>query len=272
MKLSRKWMRSIIVTLMIGCLTIFSGVFLQSYKMVKAEKVTNAVEDEKALTTKIYYKNSNNWEKVNVWAWTMEDTSQLVKDGWPGDEMTSYDEEWFVFELESEKTFGILFNNGEEQTADNTEIVSGKTYWFVPNEEKAESENGIGGGIRVMVYDTPLEGFPEATNQEGEMTEETQPTEVLETEETETTEETKPTQAPETEETETTEETSPTQVLETEETETIDETQPTEALETEDSKTKEKDSSDNGQWIVWIVVAILILVGGIGYKVKSEKK
>lgn len=133
---------------------------------------------EAGQTTKVYYRNDQGWDTVNVWAWKMSDTSQLVKNGWPGDAATAYDGtcegDWVVYEFEAGESFGVLFDNGESgdgnQTGDVTDLEPGQTYWVVAEDSSTANDNGYGGGFDLTASTEALAGYPEGPAADTEST------------------------------------------------------------------------------------------------------
>lgn len=160
-------------------LTVVSMVGIHTSVLAEATGQTETA----GKTTKIYYQNAQNWDKVNVWAWKMSDTSQLVKSEWPGDAAATYDGEcegnWVVYEFQADETFGILFNDGEsgdgDQTGDISDLEPGKTYWIVAADTATANDNGYGGGYDLTASTEALAGYPEgpAADTESDTSEET---------------------------------------------------------------------------------------------------
>lgn len=74
----------------------------------------------------VYYKNVNNWETVNAYAWG----GAAVTAGWPGDRMTAVAEHdgWYSVEFKGGLPANIIFNNGSQKTGDLT-IDSDNLYY-----------------------------------------------------------------------------------------------------------------------------------------------
>lgn len=117
--------------------------------------------DSAAGTTKIYYQNENNWSTVNIWAWTIKDNVNLAKNAWPGDKMTDLGNGWFSFELPANETFGVLFNDGTNQTANCMELEAGKTYWITNSATSQKNDSGLGGGNAITAVTQAQAGWPE---------------------------------------------------------------------------------------------------------------
>ena len=118
--------------------------------------------DMKEGSAKIYFQNSQAWEKVYAWAWTMKYNDQLVANPWPGDEMCDVGNGWMMYEIDAPEEYAILFNDGAgNQTADATALVPGASYWMTLSQGEEQNDTGIGGGTNVITYTEPQAGFPE---------------------------------------------------------------------------------------------------------------
>ena len=130
--------------------------------LVAAPSIARA---EGTTKTKVYYYNTDGWEQVNVWAWDLKTTDQLVANGWPGDAMTDVGNGWWSFEVVADQNFCILFNSGASgsgnQTADISDITPGATYWFTASDGETLNDSGIGGGANVKLYTEAQAGWPE---------------------------------------------------------------------------------------------------------------
>ena len=107
----------------------------------ETEVIDMLVPDEKETLTIYYY--TTEWTSVNLYAWN-EDGYVVA---WPGTAMTAVEgqEGWYTVTLELETLEGlnIIFNNGENQTADL--VYNGLTYWVGHNgyATKAEADEAI---------------------------------------------------------------------------------------------------------------------------------
>lgn len=137
-----------------------------SYKLVKAEDTAGSTETattpvaENAV--RVYYYNESKWDAVNIWAWTMESTTDLAKNAWPGDAMKDEGNGWFSAEFTAEESIGVLFtNNSGEQTANCENLELGKTYWITNGSEDLLNDSGMGGGVSLVAGTEPKAGWPE---------------------------------------------------------------------------------------------------------------
>ena len=69
----------------------------------------------------VYFNNSQNWDKVNVYAWN--DTTKKTNTGWPGvlisDTIKDYSgNTCYKYEFDADEYDHIIFNNGYDQTVD----------------------------------------------------------------------------------------------------------------------------------------------------------
>ena len=72
----------------------------------------------------IYFKNDDNWETVNIWAWNS--STNFTGGTWPGRTM-AYDSELDLYYIElSVKAVNVIFSNGSTQTSDLTIPTDGK--------------------------------------------------------------------------------------------------------------------------------------------------
>ena len=71
----------------------------------------------------VYYKNTNNWSKVNAYYWSDANTTMTT---WPGVAMTSLGNNEYRIEVPADATY-IIFNDGASQTDDLT-LQIGKIY------------------------------------------------------------------------------------------------------------------------------------------------
>ena len=130
-------------------------------KLSKAADTTSTTTDA-GNVVKVYYYNENNWEGVNVWAWTIETTIDLAKNAWPGDAMKDEGNGWFSTEITAEENIGVLFtDNSGNQTADCKDLEPGKTYWLTNGSEDLLNDSGMGGGVNVVASTEPKAGWPE---------------------------------------------------------------------------------------------------------------
>lgn len=130
-------------------------------KLSRAADTTSTSTDASNVV-KVYYYNENNWESVNVWAWTIETTVDLAKNAWPGDAMTDEGDGWYSAEITSEENIGVLFtDNSGAQTADCKDLEPGKTYWLTNGSENLLNDSGMGGGVNVVASTEPKAGWPE---------------------------------------------------------------------------------------------------------------
>lgn len=115
---------------------------------------------------KIYFRNDGGWKRVFIWAWN-EDGTNIFEGEYPGKKMKKYNDEWYVYTLESDRAFKCIFNNGNakknKQTGDSEAIMPGGTYWItIAGENKVEAnENGLGAGAQVAISRAPQVGWPE---------------------------------------------------------------------------------------------------------------
>ncbi len=134
------------------------------YKQYRKEQKT-AKENSK--TAKIYFRNDKEWKSVFIWAWKEADGSNIFKSKFPGEKMEKYNEEWYVYTLETEGAFKCIFSNGKvsnkQQTGDSEAIMPGGTYWItIAGDNKVEAnEDGLGAGSQVAINRSPQVGWPE---------------------------------------------------------------------------------------------------------------
>jgi hypothetical protein len=69
----------------------------------------------------VYFNNSQNWDKVNIYAWN--DTTKKTNTGWPGvlisDTIKDYSgNTCYKYEFDADEYDHIIFNNGYDQTVD----------------------------------------------------------------------------------------------------------------------------------------------------------
>ena len=139
--------------------------------------ITKAADAESTSTdagnvVKVYYYNENNWDAVNIWSWTMETTTNLAKNAWPGDPMKDEGNGWFSAELEAEENIAVLFtDNAGNQTSDCTNLELGKTYWITNGAEDAVNDSGMGGGVSLVTATEPQAGWPEGPQADTETVE-----------------------------------------------------------------------------------------------------
>lgn len=142
---------------------VFAFIFISLVlpgKLSKAADTTSTTDAGNVV--KVYYYNENNWESVNVWAWTIETTVDLAKNAWPGDAMTDEGDGWFSAEITSDENIGVLFtDNSGAQTADCKDLEPGKTYWLTNGSENLLNDSGMGGGVNVVASTEPKAGWPE---------------------------------------------------------------------------------------------------------------
>lgn len=130
-------------------------------KLSKAADTTSTLANGGNIV-KIYYFNENNWESVNVWAWTIETTKDLAKNAWPGDAMTDEGNGWFSAKITAEENIGVLFvDNAGGQTSDCKDLEPGKTYWITNGSEDLVNDSGIGGGVSLVASAEAKAGWPE---------------------------------------------------------------------------------------------------------------
>ncbi len=87
-------------------------------------------EDDNGTFT-VYFNNPDEWEEVNIWAWTEEDdesTGNLYED-WPGEAMEEPEEgeNWYSKELPDTINY-VIFNDGDENQTDD--LYRTETGWF----------------------------------------------------------------------------------------------------------------------------------------------
>ena len=80
----------------------------------------------KEKTTTVYFDNTDNWSKVNVYTWTDGDTP--VTGTWPGSAMTKVSGSIYSYEVPV-RAKNIIFNNGTAQTADLVIPTDGKNLY-----------------------------------------------------------------------------------------------------------------------------------------------
>ncbi|MBP3677074.1 MAG: starch-binding protein [Agathobacter sp.] len=75
-------------------------------------------EEDNVPDLTIYFKNTQNWSKVNVYAWA--ENGATVNGSWPGGAMTK-DGDYYVWKCQEwnlAENLNLIFNNGSEQTVD----------------------------------------------------------------------------------------------------------------------------------------------------------
>lgn len=148
----------------ISLVLVFAFVVIGLVLPVKLSKAaeTTSTSTNASNVVKVYYFNENNWESVNIWAWTIETTVDLAKNAWPGDAMTDEGNGWFSTEIISEENIGVLFtDNSGNQTADCKDLEPGKTYWLTNGSEDLLNDSGMGGGVNVIASTEAKAGWPE---------------------------------------------------------------------------------------------------------------
>ena len=80
----------------------------------------------------VHWNNSDNWNKVNVWAWT--DNNNYSGGNWPGAEAKAndYNNGWYDYSMTGvdNSSLGIIFNNGSSQTGDlKLDLTKGTEIW-----------------------------------------------------------------------------------------------------------------------------------------------
>lgn len=115
---------------------------------------------------KIYFRNDGGWKKVYIWAWN-EDGTNIFDGKYPGKKMEKYNDEWYVYTLETDLAFKCIFSNGNtkknKQTGDSESIMPGGTYWItIAGNNKVEANSdGLGAGSQVAINRAPQVGWPE---------------------------------------------------------------------------------------------------------------
>ena len=79
----------------------------------------------KEKTVTIYFDNTSNWSKVNVYTWTGETP---ITGTWPGSAMTKVSGSIYSYEVPA-RAVNIIFNNGSEQTKDLVIPTDGKNLY-----------------------------------------------------------------------------------------------------------------------------------------------
>lgn len=87
-------------------------------------------EDENGTFT-VYFNNPDEWEEVNIWAWTEEDgehTGDLFDD-WPGEPMEAPEDDgyWYSYELPDTINY-VIFNDGDANQTDDLNRT--ETGWY----------------------------------------------------------------------------------------------------------------------------------------------
>lgn len=86
--------------------------------------------------TRIFFKNTENWTKVNVWYWG---GTSVQEDAWPGTAMTQFeDTEYYYIDVNATS---VLFNNGTVQTVDVA--VSGSTVYQLDGTKNGDKYNVV---------------------------------------------------------------------------------------------------------------------------------
>ena len=73
----------------------------------------------------IFYRNTNNWNDVNIYYWSDENTQMTT---WPGVPMTNTDNNVYKAEIPTDAQYVIFSNKGNSQTSDLTLDGYGKIY------------------------------------------------------------------------------------------------------------------------------------------------
>lgn len=100
----------------------------------------------------VYLKNTSGWGNPTVWAWVTDSENCTAKGSWPGDAMSKYDGDLWIWEVPAGKpmpTMIIFSNNGSNQTAD-LRYVDGATYNCGGSIVEGDSADG---------GSSPMEGF-----------------------------------------------------------------------------------------------------------------
>ena len=135
----------------------------KDYKAYKKEQET-AVDNTKS--AKIYFRNDHGWKKVYIWAWK-EDGTNIFAGEYPGKKMKKYNDELYVYTLETDGAFQFIFSNGNKkknkQTGDSEAIMPGGTYWVtIAGDVQVEAnKDGLGAGSKVAISRAPQVGWPE---------------------------------------------------------------------------------------------------------------
>ena len=79
----------------------------------------------KEKTVTIYFQNSGNWSKVNVYTWTGETP---ITGSWPGSSMTKVGDKIWSYDVPA-RAVNIIFNNGTDQTKDLVIPTDGKNLY-----------------------------------------------------------------------------------------------------------------------------------------------
>lgn len=148
------------------CKRVFSMVlaFVMIFTMFAAQLPGGLLEVQAAETydVTLHWDNSvNNWNSVNVWAWT--DYANYSGGNWPGVAITanSSNNGWYDYSISgvSSSTLGIIFNNGSEQTADlKADLTNGTEVWVSGGKDSATVSYTAPSGwvIPTAAYDVTL--------------------------------------------------------------------------------------------------------------------
>ncbi|MBQ4043922.1 MAG: starch-binding protein, partial [Clostridia bacterium] len=85
-----------------------------------------AVTAGAAETIAVYFKNTQNWEKVYVYTWA--DDAYGLTGGWPGSQMTDRGSGIWSYDVPAEAAM-VIFNNGSSQTSDLTIPSDGRNLY-----------------------------------------------------------------------------------------------------------------------------------------------
>jgi len=77
-------------------------------------------------TVTLYFKNTDNWTTVNIYAWS--DSDPVLTGFWPGSAMTDLGDGTWKYDVPAEATM-VIFNNGSTQTADLTIPTAGENLY-----------------------------------------------------------------------------------------------------------------------------------------------
>lgn len=112
------------------------------------------VDPEPTDKSVVYYYNSENWSKVNCYAW-----NESGNNAWPGKAMTAVEgkDNWYYIELDFKGTFNVIFNNGTTQTKDITNVTTNSYFYGFQTTaytsfEEVESALNTAPSTKITVY------------------------------------------------------------------------------------------------------------------------
>ncbi len=115
------------------------------------EDLTPPDSDPKPLDFKIYFYNSDNWDEVYGYAFSIDDDSPVIEE-WPGVLTTSDGSNWYYIEVSfdlDEDALGVVFSDGYDRQTEDVVITSKSAVYVTLNDlgspylNKEDAEAGI---------------------------------------------------------------------------------------------------------------------------------